>query len=109
MKLFALQILSLITFATSFSQACIKGDTSKVLLIVAESEGGEENKVIGTINTADGSLARSKTTYIIWKNSGNTIIFERFSGTRYVFDRRNLITNYKSYCYPVIFAQEIRR
>ncbi len=81
--------------------ACQKGDNSKTLLVLAEADNGEENKVIGSIDPNGNAVIESSSYNLAYQNK-NAIIVENYDHT-YLFELKNAAP-YGDFCYPVIFA-----
>ena len=87
----------------SVSFACTPGDTSKVLLVIHDSDEGEEDKVVGEISTSDNMVAVTSRSYFLRGEVGNVINLESLGGHKYSFDRRK--ARWGRFCFKSIFGE----
>lgn len=93
----------LFVLTSSVSHACYNGDKSKVLLVIAESDDGQENKVIGEINTCTHVVSMTSASYFFIKQTGDLINIESDLGHKYSFDRRET-SNRGGFCFAAIYG-----
>ena len=101
MKITLISLFVLIAFFPSHSFACTNGDESKILLVVRESDDGEEDKVVGEIATSNGSILMTSRSYFLESATGNLIHIQSLGGHAYTFDRRN--ARWGRFCFKAIF------
>ena len=103
MKLLLFSLSFFVCLISTKSYACQNGDTSKVLLVVGETEAGEENAVLGSIKTSDGTVEIEKSGYYITQSQGSEIFMKGLDGSSYRFDSKNAQSSGR-FCYRVIYA-----
>ena len=102
MKFLFSMTLLLGSFCSFATYACQNGDTSKILLVLADSGEGEENAVIGEVLTGDGSVHITRDWYELSRDDGKVITVKNLSSGTYSFDRAN--AREAGFCFKAIFG-----
>jgi hypothetical protein len=104
MKTLLLALASIVSLVGSVSMACQNGDTSKILLVISETSAGQENAVIGSVSTADGSVSFESNELYVKSRLGSVIMVKSFYGRQYKFDMKTAYQDDR-FCFAAVYAR----